>query len=132
MKSFFFAALLLTQISWAQTTTPEIEKICSTVNPAVCAEMQFLTPISSTQPGEFMIHIIAPDEATVTQFKASLWMSMGNHGHGSAPLKITPLEQNQFHVKNAHFVMMGTWQIRLDFLIGAEAHHLEFTVDVAQ
>ncbi len=130
MESFLIMAFLTIQTAFAQASPPEFEQVCSTSNPAVCAELKFISEISSMTPGEFVIHIITPDETAVSLFKSNLWMGMGDHGHGSAPLKITPLENNQFLIKNAHFVMAGTWLIRLDFNIGVDSYHLEFSVDV--
>ena len=132
MKSFLFAAFLFTLPAFAQTTPENIDKVCSNSNGAVCAEIKFVTEVSSSMPGEFMVQVSAPEGTAVEDFKANLWMSMGSHGHGSAPLKITPMENNQFDVKNAHFVMMGTWLVRLDFKIGADAYHLEIPVNVEQ
>ena len=131
MRSFLFAAFLFAMPAFAQSNQ-NIDKVCSNSNEAVCAEIKFVTEISSSVPGEFMVQISAPEGAAVTDFKAALWMSMGSHGHGSAPLKITPLEANQFNVKNAHFVMMGTWLVKLDFKIGSDSYHLEIPVDVQQ
>ncbi|MBO9668479.1 MAG: hypothetical protein J7501_16905, partial [Bdellovibrio sp.] len=65
------------------------------VSPTVCAEdnsscaaIHYSTDISSSAEGVFMVSINAAD---VSNFKLDLWMQMGHHGHGSAPVEIKQL-----------------------------------------
>ncbi|MFP5520210.1 MAG: FixH family protein [Bdellovibrionia bacterium] len=42
-----------------------------------------------------------------------LWMDMGHHSHGSAPVKIEQKSPYEFVVSNVYFVMRGLWAIRV-------------------
>ncbi len=65
--------------------------------------------------------------------KLDLWMNMGGHGHGSATVDITILEEaKHFEIKNAWFVMKGTWLARIDFDLNDEHYHIEIPVNISQ
>lgn len=60
-----------------------------------------------------------------------LWMNMGGHGHGSAPVKTTRLQEGVYRIDNVYFVMGGTWEIRTTIGHGtpqAEVDKTEITV----
>ncbi len=60
--------------------------------------------------------------------KIDLWMSMGGHGHGSAPVKIVKQNNGVYYVSEAYFVMPGQWQIR----ITADSEQSSLMVNVPQ
>lgn len=137
LKSLFaFAAILLNlnavfaYEAGDQTTEPNHSAtICSLKQITTCAHLMYLTPIDSSNEGQFIVHVTTVDGSIATELKADLWMQMGSHGHGSAPLNITTLnEPNHFKVTNAWFVMPGTWLVRLEFKIGTEIHSIEIPV----
>lgn len=47
--------------------------------------------------------------------KVDLWMQMGQHGHGSAPLVVKRKYSQTFDISHAYFVMKGEWQVRVFF-----------------
>jgi hypothetical protein len=94
-----------------------------------CAAIQYSTDINSSAEGVFMVTINATE---VSNFKLDLWMQMGHHGHGSAPVEIKQINPNTFEITNAWFVMPGKWNVRMDYTVQGEAKHLEIPVFVAQ
>ncbi len=112
MKVIMMIALILFgQFSFAAA---ELEGVCSQVT-KVCASYETAEPFTTTQEGRFKLLLQSTDQKEVTFVKADLWMQMGTHGHGSSPLKITPVAPGEFDVTKAFFVMKGTWQIRVTF-----------------
>lgn len=49
---------------------------------------------------------------------------MGHHGHGSSPLKVTPLAPLEFDITQAYFVMKGLWQVRVSYTLGSVTERL--------
>lgn len=89
-------------------------KVCSATTP-VCASFTTETPFSTTSEGRFELFLEDAGAQTVTLVKADLWMQMGRHGHGSAPLIIVQRGPGHFDVTRAFFVMKGAWQIRVTY-----------------
>jgi hypothetical protein len=89
-------------------------QICSTTT-TVCADIQSDLPFTTKSEGRFELKLEDNKQSEINLVKIDLWMQMGNHGHGSSPLKVLPLATNQFDVTNAYFVMRGTWQIRITY-----------------
>lgn len=117
-----------------QTTEPNHSAtICSAKQITVCAHLKYLTAIDSSNEGQFIVHVMTVDGSIATDLSANLWMQMGGHGHGSAPLNISATDEiNHFNVTNAWFVMPGTWLVRLEFKIGTEVHNIEIPVEVTE
>lgn len=90
------------------------EGTCSNTT-KVCAVYHSDEPFISTQESRFQLFLESSDNKEVSLVKADLWMQMGNHGHGSSPLKITQLAPGQFDITKAYFVMKGKWQIRVTY-----------------
>ena len=89
-------------------------QICSTTT-TVCAAIQSDLPFTSKSEGRFELKLEDKQQSEINLVKIDLWMQMGNHGHGSSPLKVLSLAPNQFDVTNAYFVMRGLWQIRVTY-----------------
>lgn len=98
-----FMALLLLLCS-----TTAFAKVCSTKT-EVCVDYKSDTAFTTKQEGRFGL------ELNAELVKIDLWMQMGHHGHGSAPLKVTPVSPKAYDITNAHFVMRGAWQIRVTY-----------------
>ncbi len=88
-------------------------KTCSQTT-KVCAAYQTDVDFTTTQEGRFRLSL---SEANL--LKVDLWMQMGQHGHGSSPLKVTPVAPGEFDVTKAFFVMRGAWQIRVTYKLGS-------------
>lgn len=82
--------------------------VCSETT-KVCADYQTDAPFSTKQEGRFVLTLDAE------LVKVDLWMQMGSHGHGSSPLKVTPVAPGEYDVTKAFFVMRGAWQIRVTY-----------------
>ncbi len=101
------------------------ETVCSVSNAAVCAHLGHFSTINTSVEGQFMAHVMTPENAEISDFSIDLWMDMGSgHSHGSAPLEWTRVDANKYQVKNAWFVMPGVWQVRLKFNLKGQAHSL--------
>lgn len=74
----------------------------------------------------------SPNNEVAQNVKVDLWMQMGNHGHGSAPVQLTSLSNNKYKVENAWFVMKGEWQVRVDFEIAGQVYKLKLPVQITQ
>jgi hypothetical protein len=82
--------------------------VCSlTTN--VCVDYKTDAPFATKQEGRFALVLNAE------LVKIDLWMQMGSHGHGSSPLKVTPVAPGEYDITKAFFVMKGAWQIRVTY-----------------
>ena len=86
-------------------------KVCSTKND-VCVDYKADVAFTTKQEGRFSLDLNAE------LVMIDLWMQMGQHGHGSSPLKVTPVSEGQFDITKAYFVMRGAWQIRVTYKKG--------------
>lgn len=107
-------ALALTLFSALSFSAVNHEGTCSQLT-KVCAIYHTDTPFTTTQEARFKLFLESSDQKEVKFIKADLWMQMGNHGHGSSPLKITPVAPGELDVTKAYFVMKGKWQIRVTY-----------------
>lgn len=99
----------------------------------VCAQVEFVKGPVSDDESQFTVsfykHSSAHGEHEMVDpqdVKIDLWMSMGGHGHGSAPVKIVKQSVGVYFVSDAYFVMPGMWSVR--FAVDSEQG--EFKVDV--
>lgn len=100
-------------------------EVCSVKNTQVCVHLGIHEELTSEKEAKFIIHALTPGDALVTDLKADLWMDMGHgHGHGSAPLTLKDLGTNHILATNAWFVMMGEWQVRVEFTFEGEVHQV--------
>lgn len=107
------------------------ENVCSVDDAQVCAHLRFDSELNSTDEGKFVAHVLVPDNSQVNNFKLDLWMEMGHHGHGSAPVEILAMDEvNHYAISNAWFVMMGQWLVRVDFDYNGKSYHLEIPVNI--
>lgn len=127
----FILVLALTLLSPSAFSALRHEGTCSTVS-KVCAVYHTDAPFSTKQEGRFKLFLESSDQQEVTLLKADLWMQMGNHGHGSSPLQITPVAPGEFDVTKAYFVMKGKWQIRVTYQQGSQQETLIIPVTVLQ
>lgn len=106
-------------------------EVCSVKNTQVCVHLGIHEELTSEKEGKFMIHALTPADAPVSNVKADLWMDMGHgHGHGSAPLTLKDLGGNHVLATNAWFVMMGQWQVRIEFTFEGETHQVIIPVNI--
>jgi hypothetical protein len=127
----FILALSLTFFSSLSFSAFDHEGTCSEVT-HVCATYQSEAPFSTTQESRFKLFLDSSDQKEVKFIKADLWMQMGNHGHGSSPLKITPVVRGEFDVTKAYFVMKGKWQIRVTYEQDSKQETLIIPVTIMQ
>ncbi|MFN3455188.1 MAG: FixH family protein [Pseudobdellovibrio sp.] len=81
-----------------------------------CAQVVFATSPTSRSESEFIVKFIkTPSTITPENVKVILWMNMGHGGHGSAPVEINRLSENEYHITKAYFVMSGKWEIKINF-----------------
>lgn len=99
----------------------------------VCGRITFVQNPVVNQDSPFQI--IFSDESLnpvdPTPVFVDLWMNMGGHGHGSAPVKTTKLQEGVYRIDNVYFVMGGMWEIRATIGHGtpqAELDKTEITV----
>jgi YtkA-like len=127
----FILVLALSLLSSLSFSAIHHEGTCSQVT-KVCAVYHAEDTFTTTQEARFKLLLESSDQKEVTLIKADLWMQMGNHGHGSSPLKITPVAPGEFDVTKAYFVMRGTWQIRVTYEQESKQETLIIPVTVKQ
>lgn len=93
------------------------KQVCDKEIQDLCLHIHFLKTPNSLEESEFTAHIELPNDEDVIEFlNIDLWMDMGNgKGHGSAPVDFKQTTSNKAKVTNAWFVMMGVWDIRVDY-----------------
>jgi hypothetical protein len=130
MIRLFLITLLLSFSAKAQTSP--VREVCTSYTSDICINAIFKAEPNTTDEGEFTLLIKTPNGKVAQNVKVDLWMQMGNHGHGSAPVQLTSLADNKLKVENAWFVMTGEWQIRVDFEIDQQAYKLKLPVKISQ
>lgn len=136
MKALIVAASLLLSFSAFAGTSPKAGDksavVCAADDAQTCVQLQFLADVNSSSESSFIVNIATANNAQIYNLKVDLWMKMGSHGHGSAPVEIENTSANVAKVTNAWFVMSGPWLIRVDFDLNGQHQHLEIPVYVAQ
>lgn len=107
----YFLSFFLLMFSFLSIADDQVLEICSN-KVSVCAEIISVKPLTSKEEGRFKLTLKGD---FVELKKVDLWMQMGNHGHGSSPLKVSQTAPQVFDVTEAYFVMRGMWQIRVKF-----------------
>lgn len=136
----FIATITLSSFATAQVSgapsSPHAgdlsEIVCSANAPEICTQLLYRTDISTGAEGQFQVIVQGFENAPIENFKVDLWMQMGHHGHGSSPVDIVQNANGVYLVTNAWFVMRGKWDVRIDFTVNGQAHHIEIPVYVAQ
>ena len=129
MKLLLCAALL--SLSFLSFANINHEGTCSQVT-KVCAVYHTDSPFVANQEARFQLFLESSDQKEVSFVKADLWMQMGEHGHGSSPLKIIQVAPGQFDITKAYFVMKGTWQIRVTYEQDSKQETLIIPVTIKQ
>lgn len=89
-----------------------------------CANISSEADFTTATEGRFLLKIKTTESGDVQLNKVDLWMQMGHHGHGSSPLKVTPLAPLEFDITKAYFVMKGLWQVRVSYTLGQVTERL--------
>lgn len=116
-----FLALLLGTMFSAQV----LAGVCSQTT-QVCVDYETDAPFITKQEGRFLLKLDAE------LVKIDLWMQMGSHGHGSSPLKVTPVAPGEYDITKAFFVMKGEWQIRVTYSKGSVQEKLIIPVMIKE
>ena len=141
LKSMLTAILLTTGLTVfahdGHTDNPHdpnhTPSVCSPSADSVCAHLKFLTAINSSTAGEFIVHVTTPSETAISDLKVKLWMDMGGHGHGSAPVEIATMDEaNHFKITNAWFVMAGPWLVQIEFIVNGQSHTVAIPIMVTE
>ncbi len=125
--------LLAFNIVFADEGGIHTPNVCSATAATTCAHLRFdQYPVSSVA-NEFIVHIMSERNEQVQNVSVKLWMDMGGHGHGSAPVQIEALDElNHFHISNAWFVMRGTWQVIVNFTDAGVAQTITIPVTIKE
>ena len=106
-------------------STSAFAEVCSTKTD-VCVDLKSDIAFSTKQEGRFSLALNAE------LVKIDLWMQMGQHGHGSSPLKVTPVSPSEYDITKAYFVMRGSWQIRVTYKKNAVEETLIIPVTIKE
>lgn len=129
MKLIFTLSVLVGSVAFAHEHTPNV--CVQGVQQKVCAHLGFEEKMNSSQEGKFKAHFMTAKGTEIQDLKIDLWMDMGpGHGHGSAPVTIAPAGKNMFNVTNAWFVMMGEWQVRMNFTLDGQAEQIIIPIQI--
>jgi hypothetical protein len=133
MQAILFSLVLVfsTKLCFASVGSA-IRAVCTSYSSDICISGKFAAEPNSKDEGKFVLELQIPPETEAQNVKVDLWMQMGDHGHGSAPLKIAQIGPHVFAVENAWFVMKGQWQVRVDFEMNNEAYKFILPVKISQ
>ena len=109
MKYLILSLLILSLNSFAFEG-----RVCSQQT-TFCANISSDVDFTTTSEGRFLLKLKATEGGDLQLNKVDLWMQMGHHGHGSSPLKVTPLSALEYDITKAYFVMKGLWQVRVTY-----------------
>ena len=118
MKLFLASIMTVFSLTTYAQSHDHSETICSTQFSDVCLHLGIHQKLNTTDAGMFMVHfLLDPTQAAnINNLTVELWMDMGNgHGHGSAPVKVTPNGPGKYLVTDAYFVMEGQWLVKVGF-----------------
>lgn len=109
-----------------------VQKVCTSYSSDTCMSVKFMEEPNSVDEAKFQLKIWSPNNEVAQNVGLDLWMQMGNHGHGSAPVQLTSIADNNYHVENAWFVMKGEWQLRVSFEIAGQVYQLKLPVQIKE
>lgn len=93
-----------------------------------CAHISFIDDARIKVDSKFTLKF---DSAHVSDLKVILWMTMPNgHSHGSAPVKLTRVNEAEYLVENVWFVMKGHWDIKVQFVDDNQVTELIFPLSL--
>lgn len=113
-KIMLIGALLFSSLATAQTLdTPTCD--LSFTSHGLCGQIQFLQKpvIGKDSPFQILFTDSNANPVDPSPVFVDLWMNMGHHGHGSAPVTTHKVQEGVYRSDNVYFVMEGTWQIRV-------------------
>ncbi|MNJ94869.1 hypothetical protein D3C87_125720 [compost metagenome] len=96
----------------------------------VCVQVDFTKGPVNRDESQFAVRFLNTEDGTAVDpqgLKIDLWMQMGRHGHGTAPVKIERQDAGVYFVSEAYFVMPGQWQVRF---FAQDAQGAEKTTEV--
>lgn len=131
-KLFLITLCLLGTSKVFAADDTSIRQVCASYTSEICVEAKFTAEPNSTDEGEFILKIQTPSGTEAANVKIDIWMQMGEHGHGSAPVQITRISENTYKVENAWFVMKGTWLLRANFDVAQTSYKLNLPVNIKQ
>lgn len=102
--------------------------VCTVQNPQICAHLGHMSTINTKEEGQFVAHIMTPNNVEMSNVHIDLWMA--SMGHGSAPLDVTRIDVNKYQVKNAWFMMSGPWLVRLKFKDSVQSYEIDIPLEV--
>jgi hypothetical protein len=103
---------------WSVNSISSVDSKCQiALGESVCANINFLEPISRKSDAKFEISFVEKKSGKIVQLdqipEIKLWMVMDNgHGHGSAEVKIKQLDK-KYLVENVWFLMLGQWSLKI-------------------
>ncbi len=127
--SFTIFGITSPRVSQAAEDHEHSIEVCSTQNQNVCAHLGFIAgPLNSHSEGQFVVHFLTPANSEISNLTVELWMNMGDHSHGSAPVSITPLRPKIYKITEAYFVMDGEWQVQIRFDLNGAPQSIDIPV----
>jgi len=124
----FACGLMISLPTLAEDHT-HTENVCSAKMANLCSHLGLHSALKTTEAGRFIVDIMTPDLAPVTNLKVTLWMP--DMGHGSSPVVIKDIGNNHYLVTDAWFVMVGKWLVKLEFDFYGNTHQIDIPVDIA-
>lgn len=91
----------------------------------ICGRIYFLNTPNVNQDSPFQLVFTDKNNQLIDHppVFSDLWMNMGHHGHGSAPITTNKLTTGIYRTENVYFVMKGKWQVRVT--LGHGTSHAE-------
>ena len=91
----------------------------------ICGRIYFLNTPKVNQDSPFQLVFTDKNNQLIDHppVFSDLWMNMGHHGHGSAPITTNKLTTGIYRTENVYFVMKGKWQVRVT--LGHSTSHAE-------
>lgn len=130
---FAFIGIITPRFSQAAEDNEHSIEVCSTQNQNVCAHLGFMAgPLNSHSEGQFVVHFLTPANSEISNLTVELWMNMGKHSHGSAPVTITPLRPQIYKITEAYFVMVGEWQVQIRFDLNGAPQSIDIPVPILE
>ena len=82
----------------------------------LCVDINWEVKPTDDVPGSFTLKFYAaatPEIAADPQAQVSVVLWMPSMGHGSSPVKVTPVSAGVYRASNVFFVMPGDWEIHI-------------------
>jgi hypothetical protein len=114
----------LVTLSWVPKTQADGSLDCKIEfqNGKLCGAVEWISFPSLSDEARIVLRFWDPIQGSESsgpwvdpegQLQVSLWMNMGGHGHGSRPTTIRRVQAGVFEVRHLYFVMLGTWDLRI-------------------